>query len=237
MDRCAKHPFEAAVENCRECGHRYCGECLVYSFGPKKPPFCVQCALAAAGVRRGAAVTPVRAKKDRRRFGRKSQVVEVAATPSFDDIPIYFPEGLIPGNEAPVSEIAPEVTRRPLSDPDLIDLDEPEPALVGAESSNSLGEWASSLDDGSASLTSLSGFDGGDDFGSFGGGFDSPASPSFGRDGSGFGDDGGFSSSAWPDSPNEHGSSRNDWSAPASDDGWSGAAPWPSNDDDRGSFF
>lgn len=39
---------------CRHCGDWFCSECLVYSFGPKKPPFCVGCALAAAGVRSNA---------------------------------------------------------------------------------------------------------------------------------------------------------------------------------------
>ena len=47
--RCAKHQFEASEDVCRECGNEFCSECLVYSFGPKKPPFCIACALAAAG--------------------------------------------------------------------------------------------------------------------------------------------------------------------------------------------
>ena len=40
---------------CRHCGGWYCNECLVFSFGPNKPPYCIACALAAAGVRSNAA--------------------------------------------------------------------------------------------------------------------------------------------------------------------------------------
>ncbi len=62
--RCAKHQFEASEDVCRECGNEFCSECLVYSFGPKKPPFCIACALAAAGVRTTAANAPVKPKKE-----------------------------------------------------------------------------------------------------------------------------------------------------------------------------
>ena len=62
--RCAKHPFEASENTCRSCGNSFCADCLVYSFGPKKPPFCIACALAAAGVRSTAGNTPVKPKKE-----------------------------------------------------------------------------------------------------------------------------------------------------------------------------
>ena len=52
--RCVRHQFEESEGLCRHCGDSFCSECLVYSFGPKKPPFCVSCALAAAGVRSNA---------------------------------------------------------------------------------------------------------------------------------------------------------------------------------------
>ena len=78
--RCAKHQFEASEDVCRECGNEFCSECLVYSFGPKKPPFCIACALAAAGVRTTAANAPVKPKKElkkevkaRRRATKASQ--------------------------------------------------------------------------------------------------------------------------------------------------------------------
>ena len=53
MSLCEAHPFDEAHDDCRMCGQSFCDDCLVYSFGPKRPPFCVPCALEAAGVRRG----------------------------------------------------------------------------------------------------------------------------------------------------------------------------------------
>ena len=53
--RCDKHLFEAAEDRCGRCGYEFCGECLVYSFGLKKPPLCIPCAVVAAGIRSNAA--------------------------------------------------------------------------------------------------------------------------------------------------------------------------------------
>lgn len=65
---CVRHQFEAAVDRCRVCDEPFCPECLVHSFGPKQPPFCVNCALSAAGVRiRGARPTKVSRRELRRR--------------------------------------------------------------------------------------------------------------------------------------------------------------------------
>lgn len=50
--RCTKHSFEQATAACRTCQEPFCAECLVYTYGPDKPPYCVPCALVAAGVRR-----------------------------------------------------------------------------------------------------------------------------------------------------------------------------------------
>ncbi len=66
-ERCARHQFEAGIDRCRECGHAFCGECLVYSFGERQPPFCIPCALAASGVRSNAARTPALPKKEIKR--------------------------------------------------------------------------------------------------------------------------------------------------------------------------
>ena len=51
---CNRHPFEYAENVCSSCGIAFCHDCLVYPRGPKKPPFCVNCALAEAGVRSSA---------------------------------------------------------------------------------------------------------------------------------------------------------------------------------------
>ena len=60
---------------CRHCGDWFCSECLVYSFGPKKPPFCVACALAAAGVRSNATGA---AKVSRREMKRREKAAAKA---------------------------------------------------------------------------------------------------------------------------------------------------------------
>ena len=55
MNCCVKHPHESGVAICRRCGGSWCADCLVYSFGERKPPFCMSCAMVAGGVRTSAA--------------------------------------------------------------------------------------------------------------------------------------------------------------------------------------
>jgi hypothetical protein len=56
LDSCNKHTHEMGVALCRRCGQSWCSSCLVYSFGPKKPPYCMSCAMVAGGVRSAAAL-------------------------------------------------------------------------------------------------------------------------------------------------------------------------------------
>jgi hypothetical protein len=72
-ERCARHQFEAAVDQCRQCGFAFCPECLVYAFGERQPPFCIPCALAAAGVRSGAARQPAMPRKELRRREKEAK--------------------------------------------------------------------------------------------------------------------------------------------------------------------
>jgi hypothetical protein len=51
---CNRHSFEYAENVCCKCGLAFCHDCLVYPRGPKKPPFCLNCAISAAGVRSSA---------------------------------------------------------------------------------------------------------------------------------------------------------------------------------------
>ena len=51
---CSRHSFEYAENVCSSCGSAFCHDCLVYPRGPKKPPLCVPCAIAASGVRSSA---------------------------------------------------------------------------------------------------------------------------------------------------------------------------------------
>ena len=54
LESCGKHPHEMGVALCRRCGGSWCSNCIVYAFGPKKPPFCMSCAMVAGGVRTSA---------------------------------------------------------------------------------------------------------------------------------------------------------------------------------------
>jgi len=48
--KCHKHD-EPSAGTCRTCILDYCDHCLVYAFGRAKPPYCIDCALSAFGVR------------------------------------------------------------------------------------------------------------------------------------------------------------------------------------------
>ena len=69
--RCFVHNFEIGEARCRNCGNEYCNECLVYAFGPSKPPYCVGCALAAAGVRSNAGRPPTLSRREIRRLEKE----------------------------------------------------------------------------------------------------------------------------------------------------------------------
>lgn len=49
---CDRHSFDHAAGTCGRCGANFCEVCLVFPFGPRKAPYCIPCALVAAGVRR-----------------------------------------------------------------------------------------------------------------------------------------------------------------------------------------
>ena len=63
LEACAKHPHEMGIALCRRCGHSWCEACLVYAFGPKKPPYCMSCAMFASGVRSNPAL-PAMSRKE-----------------------------------------------------------------------------------------------------------------------------------------------------------------------------
>jgi hypothetical protein len=79
--RCDQHLFEAAEDLCRECGREYCDECLVYPFGPKKPPLCRQCAIAAAGIRKHAKRPKVKTSRELKRQVKERKKAAKKATP------------------------------------------------------------------------------------------------------------------------------------------------------------
>jgi hypothetical protein len=93
--RCDKHLFEAAEDRCGTCGYEFCGECLVYSFGAKKPPFCIPCAVAAAGIRSNAGIRPLATarelkavRKERRSAERKARREGGIPEPALDTMPV-----------------------------------------------------------------------------------------------------------------------------------------------------
>lgn len=91
---CTRHPSSVAAGSCRQCASGFCEDCLVFPFGEGRPPMCIGCALAFAGVRPGAAGRST-AERPKKRFGRKRPAgrVEPAALPAeyvFDpDEPLF----------------------------------------------------------------------------------------------------------------------------------------------------
>jgi hypothetical protein len=73
--RCEKHIFEESEDRCGRCGQEYCAECLVYAFGPKKPPLCIPCAVAAAGIRSTAANAPILGKREMKAMHRERMLL------------------------------------------------------------------------------------------------------------------------------------------------------------------
>jgi hypothetical protein len=69
--QCYRHGFEASQDACRNCGLFFCAECLVYSFGPNKPPYCISCALGAAGVRANAGVKTNVSRREIRKMAKE----------------------------------------------------------------------------------------------------------------------------------------------------------------------
>ena len=90
--RCDKHLFEGAEDRCGKCGYEFCGECLVYAFGAKKPPFCIPCAVAAAGIRSNAGIRPMadarelKALRKERRSAARKQRRDGTVEPTLDDV-------------------------------------------------------------------------------------------------------------------------------------------------------
>jgi hypothetical protein len=49
MPSCHTHDEHTSAGTCRSCLREFCSDCLVYSYGRGKAPYCVHCALVAAG--------------------------------------------------------------------------------------------------------------------------------------------------------------------------------------------
>jgi hypothetical protein len=86
--RCDKHLFESAEDTCGKCGYEFCGECLVYAFGPKKPPFCISCAVAAAGIRSSAGNRPLATRSEMRQIRKERRSAERQARKQQQPVPV-----------------------------------------------------------------------------------------------------------------------------------------------------
>jgi hypothetical protein len=90
---CDNHSFEVSEDDCRTCGRSFCTECLLYAWGPKRPPLCKSCAIAVAGIRKNGGRTPVasrrelkRQQRERRRMRRsKPEATPAPALPNAGD--------------------------------------------------------------------------------------------------------------------------------------------------------
>ena len=87
--RCERHQFDRAIDRCGRCGGEFCSTCVVYSFGPKKPPFCLPCAVTAGGLRTQAAKGPALSRKERKKLERERKAA--AAQPAVDQPPVKLP--------------------------------------------------------------------------------------------------------------------------------------------------
>ena len=100
--RCEKHLFEQAEDRCGSCGLEFCAECLVYSFGPKRPPYCIPCAVSAAGIRSGAAKSTLprreakRLERERRSAFRQAERAAAAMPVEEPFVPMPSPTAAPP---------------------------------------------------------------------------------------------------------------------------------------------
>ena len=68
--RCERHNFERAADVCGRCGLEFCSECVVYSFGQHKPPFCIPCATVASGVRSATSTRPPLSRREYKQLAK-----------------------------------------------------------------------------------------------------------------------------------------------------------------------
>jgi hypothetical protein len=125
---CDIHAFEMADDRCGDCGRPFCSECVVYAFGPKKPPLCRACAIARSGVRKHAARAPIASKrairkeaKQRRRAARRqpervaadaqpiSADMDWEAVEAAEPVPVAAPVQAAPPPPAPTPQREPAV--------------------------------------------------------------------------------------------------------------------------------
>lgn len=127
MEACTKHSHERGVAACRRCGLPWCNDCLVFVYGTTKPPYCVGCAMFAAGVRTSAPL-PAMSRREVRARHRAAKAAAKAARHDTDravsDVPpppppppsrpvVITPEPAVPVAPAAAIPVAPEPVASP----------------------------------------------------------------------------------------------------------------------------
>lgn len=91
---CTVHQFDEATDTCKSCRRDFCPDCLVYTHGEHKPPYCIPCALTAAGVR-STAGRAVAADQRRNVGSRMAVAVGVLAAVGAAAVPVAGALGAI----------------------------------------------------------------------------------------------------------------------------------------------
>jgi hypothetical protein len=120
---CVRHPFERSENLCGHCGQEFCRDCLVFPHGPRKQPICVQCGLAAGGVRSNARLQPAMPRRELKRLLKERQkedkaLEKVQRTPfEVPDIANPFSPGWAMGDDAAPDPFAARIPGPPGSPP------------------------------------------------------------------------------------------------------------------------
>lgn len=81
---CQRHTYAPSAGRCKGCGTLWCEDCMVWPFGPKKPPLCLDCAAEQAGLRPRQDRARKKAEKTARKNGRKLDKMEAKVTKEID---------------------------------------------------------------------------------------------------------------------------------------------------------
>jgi hypothetical protein len=159
---CVRHPFEHSENLCSHCGLEFCRDCLVHPRGSRKVALCVQCALAASGVRTNAAIQPTLSKRElKKRIKERQEEAKAMARLERQAEPLpSISNPFSPGWAVEDASPAPSLPPPP---PPPTPAWEPEPAMAPAAPSvdrqptlaDLLPSMAVREDDAAASLASL----------------------------------------------------------------------------------
>ena len=72
---CERHFPVPADDLCGWCGEEFCQDCLVYPFGEKRLPYCLACAVTAAGVRSGRSGPRAVSRRERRHIMERRELL------------------------------------------------------------------------------------------------------------------------------------------------------------------